>query len=364
MTTQKIRVLVVDDSLSMRLFLKKIIDATADMKVVATAADPLQAEQILTETEVDVMTLDVEMPHQSGIAFLQQVMAKRPLPVVMVSTLTSKGSATALQALELGAVDVVGKPSARAEEILEAAAELTHKLRAAACAQVGGRSVRPLPAVPAVNTAGNTATERVVMVDEVLPPSAKPTPTNRPPLVAIGASTGGPQALQRILPALQATAPPVVVAQHMSVGFIAPFAKRLDGLCKVRVHEAVDGMPILPGHVYFAPAKRHLLVRYGHDRYFCEVLEAPAVNRFHPSVDVLFRSVAHAAGAQGIGILLTGMGDDGAKCLGDMRRCGAHTIAQDEASSVVYGMPRVAVKLGSAASQQSLEEITAFMANL
>lgn len=357
----KIKVMIVDDSLSIRLLLKGILSEAPDMEVVATAADPLQAIEEMKKVKPDVMTLDVEMPNMNGIEFLQKIMNLNPLPVVMVSTLTKEGSETALKALEIGAVDVVGKPSAKAEDLKQSVEEITSKVRAAACAKVGGkRPNQHVQHIMAENTHSNLLgdTQEHATLDEVLPLLAtKPGNSERPNIIAIGASTGGPQALQEILTTLPVTTPGVVITQHMAAGFTQMFAKRLDGLCDVTVVEAQDGDIIKPGHVYIAPARQHMAVDFVGGQYKCHVFNSANVSRHKPSVDVLFRSIANQAGSNALAIILTGMGDDGAKALKEVKNVGGTTIAQDESSSIVFGMPRVAIEEGGAMEVLSLRQI-------
>lgn len=349
---QKIRVMVVDDSLSIRLMLQKIINATPDLEVAATASNADEARAKLTAANPDVMTLDVEMPGMDGLMFLEKLMALRPMPVVMVSTLTHKGTAAALRALEIGAVDVVGKPSASAQDITQSAAEITDKIRAAAHARIGNR--RNLPVKPM--NAQALGVKPSLTTDAVLP--LKSTPTDkRPSLIAIGASTGGTEAIRVVLQHLPNTLPGIVIAQHMSAGFTKPFAERLKNLTKLNVMEARDNQPIETGCAYIAPAGLHLAVRYKNNGYVCSVMDGEAVNRHKPSVDVLFRSCVNEAGANVHAAILTGMGDDGARSLLELKNAGAFTLAQNEASCVVYGMPKAAAELGAACAVGDLETI-------
>ena len=337
----KTRVVVVDDSALVRGVLTDLINRTADLQVIGTAADPFEARERIRELDPDVITLDVEMPRMDGLAFLERLMRLRPTPVVMVSTLTERGAETTLRALELGAVDFVAKPVLNVRAGLdELAREITGKLRAAAHARVARRL--GAPAVP-------------------LPPAAKAQPGPRVAsehLIAVGASTGGTEAIREILTALPATLPGIVITQHMPPGFTASFAARLDSLCRLRVKEAVDGELVLQGHAYIAPGGRHLAVeRSGTGGYRTRVSDGEPVNRHIPSVDVLFRSVARWAGARATGLMLSGMGADGAAAMREMRERGAYNLVQDEASCVVFGMPREAIAAGAADEVLPLQTI-------
>ncbi len=335
-----IRVICVDDSALVRSLMTEIINAQPDMRVVATAADPLVARDLVKQLNPDVMTLDVEMPRMDGLEFLERLMRLRPMPVVMVSSLTERGSEAALRALELGAVDFVTKPRLGLREGLLGYAELiASKIRAAAAARLPAAGRRPTPSAPAAPGLLNSpflSTEK---------------------LIVIGASTGGTEAIREVLQQLPPDSPGVVIAQHMPPGFTQSFAQRLDSLCRIAVSEARDGERILPGHAYIAPGGFHLHLGRSGANYVARVDQSPPVNRHRPSVDVLFDSAALHAGKNAIGVILTGMGRDGAEGLLRMRQAGAHTLAQDEASCVVYGMPREAHALGAACEVASLAEI-------
>jgi len=331
-----IKVLCVDDSALIRDLLSEIINSQPDMEVVAVAPDPLVARDLIKRHNPDVLTLDVEMPRMDGIDFLERLMRLRPMPVLMVSSLTQAGSEVTLRALELGALDFVAKPSLGIRHgMLEYAEEIAEKIRAAA------RS-RPRRAA-----ARNEA-----------PPKRLAAPLmSSEKLLIIGASTGGTEAIRRVLEPLPANSPAIMIAQHMPGGFTRSFAERLDRLCQMRVKEAEDGERVLPGHAYIAPGDAHLKLARSGANYVARLDHGAPVNRHRPSVDVLFHSAAAQAGRNAIGVLLTGMGKDGAAGLLAMRQAGAPTIAQDEASCVVYGMPREAIALGGAADIVSLEEI-------
>ncbi|PBI95939.1 Chemotaxis response regulator protein-glutamate methylesterase [Variovorax boronicumulans] len=342
---KKIKVLCVDDSALIRSVMSEIINSQSDMTVVGTAADPLVARDLIKVTNPDVLTLDVEMPRMDGLEFLEKLMRLRPMPVVMVSSLTERGSEIALRALELGAIDFVTKPRLGVRDGLLNYTELiAGKIRTAA-------SARLLPARPAA-TAARTAHE------------AAPEALLRSPLLSteklliIGASTGGTEAIREVLQPLPPDAPAVLIAQHMPAGFTRSFAQRLDGLCRIRVKEAEQGERVLPGHAYIAPGGFHLSLARSGANYVAHLDQEPPVNRHRPSIDVLFDSAAKHAGKNAIGIILTGMGKDGAEGLLRMRRAGAHTLAQDEASCVVFGMPREAVALGAVDEVSPLSEIS------
>ncbi|MFC0312511.1 protein-glutamate methylesterase/protein-glutamine glutaminase [Chromohalobacter canadensis] len=339
MTSNKIKVLCVDDSALIRDLMSKIIDSQPDMEVVATAPDPLVARDLIKRTNPDVLTLDVEMPRMDGLDFLERLMRLRPMPVLMVSSLTQKGSEITLRALELGAVDFVAKPEMGIREgMLEYTEMIADMIRAAA---------RSRPKAVAKQ------------------PPAKDKPPVKAPLLSsekviiIGASTGGTEAIRHVLEPLPANSPAILVTQHMPGGFTKSFAERLDKLCRISVKEAVDGERVLPGHVYIAPGDWHMKLARSGANYVIRLDDAPPVNRHRPSVDVLFRSAAQSAGRNAIGAILTGMGRDGAAGLLEMRQAGAYTLAQDEESCVVFGMPREAVVMGAAIDTIALSEIPA-----
>lgn len=336
-----IKVLTVDDSALIREVLREIINAQPDMRVVGAAADPVAAREKIKALNPDVITLDVEMPRMDGLSFLERLMQLRPMPVVMISSLTERNAAATLRALELGAVDVVAKPKLDIRQGIEAYAELiADKIRTAARASIRPRAATPAPRLDA----------SVVIARH---PGTAPVGD----LIAIGASTGGTEAIRVILERLPDTLPPILVAQHMPEMFTRTFAERLNGLCAPSVKEAEDGEVARAGHVYIAPGHAHLLVKSGRDGYRLALSDAAPVNRHRPSVDVLFRAVANVAGDRAVGVILTGMGADGAQGLREMREAGAFTIAQDEASCVVYGMPRSAVELDAAVQIVALDDI-------
>ncbi|WP_427911999.1 protein-glutamate methylesterase/protein-glutamine glutaminase [Ramlibacter sp. MMS24-I3-19] len=328
-----IRVVVVDDSALVRGVLTEIINRSGDMQVIGQAADPYEAREKIRELDPDVITLDVEMPRMDGLAFLERIMKLRPMPVVMISTLTERGAQTTLRALELGAVDFVAKPTLDVRAGLdELAREITGKLRAAARARIARRTV---------------AVEAPAQLRAKAQPAMAGAPGDR--LIAIGASTGGTEAIREILTALPPTLPGIVITQHMPAGFTVSFAARLEQLTALYVREAADGERILRGHAYIAPGGRHLSIeRSALGGYVCRVGDGEPVNRHKPSVDVLFRSVARWAGSHALGVMLTGMGADGASAMREMRDRGAYNLVQDEASCVVFGMPREAIAAGAA----------------
>lgn len=345
--TNPIRVLVVDDSAVVRQVVRDILGRAPGIEVIATASDPLFAFDKMKKAWPDVITLDVEMPRMDGITFLRRIMAERPTPVIICSTLTTQGAETTLQALAAGAVAIITKPTLGLKDFLsDSAKELITAVRTAARA-----NMRALLATPGLTTPHPTAPPPRVPVLV----STMAATTNR--LIAIGTSTGGTQALEAVLTRLPRTTPGIVVVQHMPERFTALFAERLNQVCDIEVVEARNGQRVIAGTAYIAPGGKHLSVRRNDAQYVTEVRDGPPVNRHRPSVDVLFRSVARCAGRNALGVIMTGMGDDGARGLLEMREAGARTIAQDEASCVVFGMPREAIKLGAAEQVLPLERI-------
>ncbi len=341
-----IKLLIVDDSALVRKLLSEMLRQDADIEIVGTATDPYAAREKIKQLNPDVITLDVEMPRMDGITFLENLMRLRPMPVVMVSSLTQKGADVTLRALELGAIDFVTKPKIDvAGSLANYAEELIAKVKMAASARVSARASTPRkPPVPHSSTR-----EQRHSADAVLPATgAKRVLRTTDRIIAIGASTGGTEAIREVLESLPPDAPAVVISQHIPAAFSKPFAERMNRCSAMSVCEASDGQDILPGHVYIAPGDQHLLVERDGARYRCRLSNGPHVNRHRPSVDVMFRSVAQNVGPNAVGVLLTGMGDDGARGLKEMLDAGAPTIAQDEATSVVWGMPGAAVKLGGA----------------
>jgi two-component system chemotaxis response regulator CheB len=336
----KIKVLIVDDSALIRSVMKQIISSQNDMEVVGTAPDPIVARDLIKQTNPDVLTLDVEMPRMDGLDFLEKLMRLRPMPVVMVSSLTERGSEITLRALELGAVDFVTKPKISIQSGMEEYATLiTDKIRIAAKAKIRARTI-------AKPTEGHA--------ESALPQIRNPL-TSSEKLIIIGASTGGTEAIKEFLVRMPSDCPGILITQHMPEGFTRSFAQRLNNLCKISVHEAEGGERILPGHAYIAPGHSHLqLVRSGAN-YMTQIDQGPPVNRHRPSVDVLFRSAAACAGKNAVGVILTGMGKDGAQGMLEMRNAGAYNFAQDEASCIVFGMPREAIAVGAAHEVVSLD---------
>ena len=344
MPTLPVRVLIVDDSAAMRQLLTQILASDPGIEVIGTAPDPYFARDKIRELKPDVVTLDVEMPRMDGLTFLEKLMRAHPLPVVMVSTLTQKSCDITLKALELGAVDFFAKPTLDTLHGVAGGAQIIiEKVKAASRARVQPRStaasVTPLerPAAPAMR-----ATAAFGMTHKI---------------IAIGASTGGTEAIRSVLTELPADTPGIVVVQHMPPGFTASFARRLDGLCQIQVREAQDGDRVLPGHALIAPGSLHLAIVRSGAEYVCRVFTAPPVNHHRPSVDVLFDSVAEHAGKNAVAAILTGMGDDGARGMRRLRDAGARTIAQDEATCVVYGMPKEAVAHGGVEATVPLNRI-------
>jgi two-component system chemotaxis response regulator CheB len=335
----KIKVLIIDDSALIRGVLKELINSQPDLEVVGMAPDPITAREMIKELNPDVLTLDVEMPRMNGLEFLERLMRLRPMPVLMVSTLTEQGSEVTLRALELGAVDFITKPKVgMADGLNELALDIAERLRSAARARVRRHAMgasAPSAPQPLKGHFIHT-TEKVIF---------------------IGSSTGGTEALKEVLTRMPADSPAVMLTQHMPESFTQSFAQRLDGLSAMTVKEAVHNERVLPGHAYLAPGHSHLRVRRSGAYYYTELAQSEPVNRHRPSVDVLFDSAAQVLGPNALGVILTGMGKDGAAGMFRMRQAGAWTIAQDEASCVVYGMPKAAVDLGAAHEISPLRDI-------
>jgi two-component system chemotaxis response regulator CheB len=354
---RRIRVLIVDDSALVRSLLTDILSADAGIEVVGVAGDAHVAREKIKQLNPDVLTLDVEMPKMDGITFLRNLMRLRPMPVVMVSSLTERGADVTLDALAIGAVDYLSKPKIDlAATLKDYGEELIEKIRTASKASV--RALDPRRAAVLTARPSHTA-------DAVLPKLGPPRQlrtTDR--IVAIGASTGGTEAIKEVLTRLPPDSPGVVITQHIPKAFSTPFAKRMNSCCQVTVYEAEDGQQVLAGHAYIAPGDKHLMVVRDGARYVCRLDDGVPVNRHKPSVDVLFRSVAQNAGRNAIGVLLTGMGKDGAKGLKEMLEAGSQTIAQDEATSVVWGMPGEAVSLGAAQHVLPLDTVAAKIRSL
>ena len=331
----KIRVLVVDDSALVRSLVAEIINRERDMECVGTANDPLIAREMIRELNPDVLTLDIEMPKMDGIDFLGRLMRLRPMPVVMISTLTERGADVTMRALELGAVDFVAKPRiGLVDGINDLAGQIVDKVRVAASAHI--RRVVPTN----VNTvdAGVLSRPQIQSIGRI----------STEKLICIGASTGGTEAIKEVLIQMPADSPGIAITQHMPPGFTTSFAARLNGLCQITVQEAVHGARILPGHAYIAPGGKQFRVDRSGANYICVVEDGELVNRHKPSVEVLFKSVARVVGPNAFGIMLTGMGNDGAKAMKEMKDAGSYNYVQDEASCIVFGMPREAILHGAA----------------
>jgi two-component system chemotaxis response regulator CheB len=336
-----IKVLIVDDSALMRALLTEIIGGASDLEVVGSAPDPIAAREMIKSLNPDVLTLDVEMPKMDGLEFLDRLMKLRPMPVVMISSLTARGSEVTLKALELGAVDFVAKPRAESMALLQGYAdEIRDKIRTAKDAHLRRRpaAARPAPEAPAALVSRRVLTER---------------------MIAIGASTGGTEAIKDVLVRLPAQVPGIVIVQHMPETFTPSFARRLDSMGALRVVEAQGGERVQPGHAYLAPGHSHLLVKRSGAGWVTELSKAEPVNRHRPAVDVLFHSVAREVGRNAIGVILTGMGKDGAQGMLAMRQAGAWNIGQDQESCVVYGMPREAAQVGAVDEVTSLSNVAA-----
>lgn len=351
---KKTTVIVVDDSALVRGLLAEIINRQSDMICIGAASDPLVAREMIRNLNPDVITLDVEMPRMDGIDFLSRLMRLRPMPVVMVSTLTERGAEVTLKALELGAVDFVAKPKIGiADGLRQLGLDITDKIRTAAKAHVRrlAAPVAGTPATPHGGPAGAPGT-----------PAPAPSPIGRlstEKLIFIGASTGGTEATREVLVQLPADAPAVLITQHMPPGFTRSYAARLDSLCRIRVAEARDGERVLPGHAYIAPGGLHLAVERSGANYIARVRDSEPVNRHKPSVEVLFQSAARVVGPNALGVMLTGMGADGARAMKEMRDAGSWNVVQDEASCVVFGMPREAIAHGAANEVLPLTQIAA-----
>ncbi len=336
---KKIRVVVVDDSALVRSLLAEIINRQKDMECVGTANDPLIAREMIRELNPDVITLDVEMPRMDGIDFLGRLMRLRPMPVVMISTLTERGAEVTMRALELGAVDFVAKPRiGLAEGIKELSDQIVEKIRVAAAAHIRRLATPVLGAAPAEGGAAPAARPEVKPLGRL----------STEKLICIGSSTGGTEAVKEILTRMPADSPGIVITQHMPPGFTTSFAARLNSLCRITVQEATNGERILPGHAYIAPGGKQFRVDRSGANYVAVVEDGEPVNRHKPSVEVLFRSCAQVVGRNAFGIMLTGMGNDGAKAMREMKDAGSYNYVQDEASCVVFGMPREAIAHGAA----------------
>ncbi len=348
---EKIRVLVVDDSAVVRQTLCSIMSSDPQIEVMGTASDPFFAAQKIAEEVPDVITLDVEMPRMDGLTFLEKIMSQHPIPVLIISSLTSSSTETGIRALELGAVDIITKPQMNTRQFIEESRiRIVDAVKAAACSRIRRRR----PAVEPARPVGPKHSADVILPAGGQGKSMIKT-TER--VVAVGASTGGTEALRHFLMAMPVDCPGIVIVQHMPERFTTSFANRLNDLCQIRVKEAANGDAVLRGQALIAPGNLHMLLKRSGARYYVEVREGPLVNRHRPSVDVLFRSMARYAGANAVGVIMTGMGDDGARGLLEMRQAGARTLAQDEHSCVVFGMPKAAIALGAAERIAPLDEL-------
>lgn len=350
---EKIKVLIVDDSAVVRQTLSSILEADPQIEVMGVAADPYFAANKIAHEVPDVITLDIEMPRMDGLTFLRKIMTQHPIPVVIISSLTTKGTETGIKALEYGAVEIITKPKLSTKEFIEdSKIRICDAVKAAASAKLKRkknikRTVQPLEVKPKLSA------------DAVIPKvsSSKSMIKTTEKVVVVGASTGGTEALRVFLEALPADSPGVVIVQHMPEQFTRSFADRLNELCKISVKEASNNDSVIRGQALIAPGNHHLLLKRSGARYYVEINDGPLVNRHRPSVDVLFRSTAKYAGNNAIGVIMTGMGDDGAKGLLELKECGAHTIAQDEKTCIVFGMPKEAIKLGAADEIMPLDKI-------
>lgn len=350
---KKIKVLIVDDSALVRQTLVEIFKSDPEIEVVGTAADPYLAVNKIKEIKPDVITLDVEMPKMDGLTFLKKLMSQHPIPVIIISTLTEKGTDTAIRALEYGAVEVIAKPKVNTKDLLEKSRiDLCDKVKAASIAFVKRRiyseSIEIAPKLSADVIIRKISSSMIETTEKI---------------IAVGASTGGTQALKEFLMSMPLDCPGIIIVQHMPEMFTTQFAKRLNDCCRISVKEAENGDPVLRGHAIIAQGSKHLLLKRSGAKYYIDVKEGPLVNRHKPSVDVLFRSVARYAGKNAIGVIMTGMGNDGAKGLLEMKEAGAYTIAQDESSSIVFGMPKEAIKLNAANVILPLSQISEHIIN-
>ena len=347
----KTKVVVVDDSALVRSILTEIINRQPDMECIGAAADPLVAREMIRNLNPDVITLDVEMPRMDGLDFLSKLMRLRPMPVVMVSTLTERGAEVTMKALELGAVDFVSKPKIGvADGLRQLSDDISDKIRVASKARI-----HRLAPAPAAAPAGARPASAAAARPAVPTPSLGRLSTEK--IVFIGASTGGTEATKDVLLGLPPDSPGVMITQHMPPGFTRSYAARLDGLCKIRVKEATDGERVLPGHAYIAPGGLHMSVERSGANYIVRVRDGDPVNRHKPSVEVLFESAARVVGPNAFGIMLTGMGGDGARAMKQMKDAGSYNLCQDEASCVVFGMPREAIQQGAAHEVLPLSQI-------
>lgn len=351
---EKIKVLVIDDSAVVRAVLSSIIKADPGLDLIHAASDPVFALERMKKAWPDVIILDVEMPRMDGITFLKKIMSERPTPIVMCSTLTEKGAQTTMQAMANGAVDIINKPKVGLKRFLEESAMVFSRvIRAAAGAQV--KKIKQSAALPVKSSSGVAKKLTADAVLGIKQAGAMTRTTEH--VIAIGASTGGTNALEHVLTRLPRTAPAIVIVQHMPEKFTAAFSARLNGVCEIAVKEAEDNDAVLPGRALIAPGDKHMVLKRSGARYYVGLLDGPVVSRHRPSVDVLFRSVANTAGKNALGIIMTGMGDDGARGLLEMHQAGAYTLGQDEDSCIVYGMPKEAFKCGAVDKELALDAL-------
>lgn len=348
----KIRVLIVDDSAVVRQTLSNILESDSLIEVMGIASDPFYAAKKIQEEVPDVITLDIEMPRMDGLTFLKKIMSQHPIPVVIISSLTAKGTETGLKALEFGAVEIITKPQMDTKKFIEESrVKICDAVKAAAIAKVNRRHIMDSPVVLPKLSADviiqKAQTQSMIKTTEIV--------------VVVGASTGGTEAIREFLTAMPHDVPGIVIVQHMPEKFTKSFADRLNELCKITVKEAEDGDGVIRGRALIAPGNFHMLLKRSGARYYVEVKDGPFVNRHRPAVDVLFRSTARYAGSNAIGVIMTGMGDDGARGMLEMKEAGALTVAQDEKSCVVFGMPKEAIKLGAVDKIMPLDQIAPFV---
>ncbi|QNM95996.1 protein-glutamate methylesterase/protein-glutamine glutaminase [Chitinimonas koreensis] len=360
-----INVLIVDDSAVVRQVMSEELGRESDIRVIGTAADPIYAQERMKLAWPDVIVLDIEMPRMDGITFLKKLMSERPTPVVICSSLTEKGAAITVEALSSGALGIITKPSIGVRDFLQdSSSDLVCAIRAAYAANGRLRLLRTVPPPPARPSGPSSYVNEKIQSPKLTADAILDAPSGVNPMigttervVALGVSTGGVQALEQVLPALGSLCPALAIVQHMPEKFTATFAQRLNGLCKIEVKEAEHNDRLARGRALIAPGGKHLVVKRAPTHYYVEVVDGPLVSRHRPSVDVLFRSVAKCAGKNALGIIMTGMGDDGARGLKELRDAGGRTVAQDEASCIVFGMPKEAIRLGAAESVAGLDSI-------
>jgi len=356
---KKIRLLIVDDSALIRTMLTKIFEASDDIEVVGTAADPIIAREKIKKLHPDVLTLDIEMPRMDGLTFLRNLMRLRPMPVVMISTLTEKGAEVTLEALKIGAIDFIAKPKVDVSNTLQSYAdELVEKVKAAAAANIQAET-KPNVKSKVTNTGKSNSGDTIIQPAVI---NNKITKTEK--IIALGSSTGGTEAVKELVKGLPATTPAILISQHLPVAFSASFANHVDEVTDMHAFVAKDGQEIVAGNIYISPGDRHILLKRQGNKYFCKLSDGPLVNRHKPSVEVMFRSFAQVAGSNALGVMLTGMGADGAVAMKEMCDAGSINIIQDEESCVVWGMPGAAYREGAAHYVLPLEKIAAQITKL